>query len=70
MTASVSKIICNIIVLGAVSACASSSGQTWYEDRCIRAGFSKGTSDFDQCIARDKKWVEDSQRRISTRARP
>lgn len=70
MTANVSRIVCLLVVFGAVSACASSGGQTWYEDRCVRAGFSKGTSDFDQCVARDKKWVEETQRRTSTLARP
>jgi len=70
MTASVSRIVCVLLVFGAVTACASSSSQTWYEDRCVRAGFNKGTSDFDLCIARDKKWVEETQRRTTTMARP
>ena len=38
---------------------------TWYEERCLRLGFKKGTADFDACIARDVGWIEDNRNRAA-----
>ena len=52
-----------IFVLG-LAACAQD--ETWYEARCSRTGLSKGTTAFEQCIARDKQWIESTSRRAQS----
>ncbi|MDP6832350.1 MAG: hypothetical protein QF512_15440, partial [Alphaproteobacteria bacterium] len=37
---------------------------TWYEDRCLHLGIDRGSADFDKCIERDQRWVNE----IHTRA--
>jgi hypothetical protein len=49
-----------IALLGCVS-----NQQTWYEERCERIGFKSGTSDFNDCIARDRAWIKENRRRAS-----
>jgi hypothetical protein len=52
-----------------VSACVSDEA-TWYEQRCQNIGFVKGTTDFNDCIERDKAWIEaDRKRSESNRLR-
>ena len=70
MTNGVLKMAGALALAGVISACASGGGNNWYEDRCIRVGFAIGTADFDQCIARDKKWVEDTRRRAARQNHP
>lgn len=50
-----------LLVLLPLAACAYEN--TWYEERCLRLGLNKGTADFDTCIARDVKWIEDNRAR-------
>ncbi|MBT3701472.1 MAG: hypothetical protein HOE62_07380 [Alphaproteobacteria bacterium] len=61
-----------IIVAGAlalVTACVSKE-VTWYEQRCQQIGLSKGTADFDKCVARDEAWIDaDRKRAGSTKMR-
>ncbi|MBT3332759.1 MAG: hypothetical protein HOK21_21145 [Rhodospirillaceae bacterium] len=38
----------------------------WYEDRCLRLGFKKGSPGFADCIQRDKKWIDDNKDRART----
>jgi hypothetical protein len=52
-----------------VASCVSNE-TTWYEQRCQKIGLSKGTADFEKCIARDQAWIEaDKKRAASTRMR-
>ena len=34
---------------------------TWYEERCERIGLKKGSKDFNDCTARDVRWIEGTQ---------
>jgi hypothetical protein len=49
-----------LILLHGLAACAGD--QTWYEARGNRTGLSKGTAAFEQCVARDKAWIESTSR--------
>lgn len=31
---------------------------TWYEQRCIQSGFKPGTTAFEVCTERDRKWID------------
>jgi hypothetical protein len=48
----------------AVSACADPRGLNWYEARCVdRYQRQPGTSEFDYCVARERRIVEETQAR-------
>lgn len=38
---------------------------TWFEDRCLRLGFERGSAAFNDCVKRDLQWIEDNNRRAS-----
>jgi hypothetical protein len=38
---------------------------TWYEDRCLRLGFERGSAVFNDCVARDQQWIEENRRRAN-----
>ena len=56
-----------LIILLGLTACAEDP--TWYEARCSRTGLSKGTAAFEQCVARDKAWIEETSRRAQSERR-
>ena len=70
MTKPISNVLLALAAAGFLSACAAGSGQTWYEERCSRMGMAKGTADFDQCISRDKQWVDDTHKRAARQNHP
>ena len=70
MNKQILKIVPVLLAAGFLTACASGGDQTWYEDRCSRIGLKKGTADFDQCVSRDKQWVEDTQKRAARQNHP
>ena len=37
----------------------------WYEDRCLRYGFKRGSEEFEACVARDRKWIADERARAT-----
>ena len=60
------KSMAKIMLLAGVTALATacvSERSTWYEQRCEQIGLTKGTADFDQCIAREKAWIEADRKR-------
>jgi len=64
------KILTTLMLSLFLTACASGSGMTWYEERCARMGMKKGTSDFELCVARDKTWIEETQKRAARQNHP
>ncbi|MCG8694853.1 MAG: hypothetical protein MI806_26890 [Minwuiales bacterium] len=32
--------------------------ETWYEQRCLQAGFQRGSVDFERCTERDIEWIK------------
>ena len=32
--------------------------ETWYEQRCLQAGFQRGSVDFERCTKRDIEWIK------------
>lgn len=53
----------------ALSAC-QTERPTWFQERCERAGFSKGTPAYDECVARDLEWVRQQEERRNRPAGP
>ena len=51
-----------IVAFSALSACLAQQ-PTWYEDRCLRLGFERNSHGFNDCVARDRQWDEDNNRR-------
>ena len=54
--------IVTILALFTLAACLGDQ-PTWYEDRCLRLGFERGGTEFNNCIQRDRKWITENQRR-------
>lgn len=53
-----------LLGLAAVVLCGCQQGQlTWYEERCKRIGLEPGTAGFNECIDRDRQWVEQNRQR-------
>jgi len=52
-----------LCLLALVAAGCTEPEPTWYEDRCLRIGFARGTPEFNDCIARDRAWIEADQAR-------
>ena len=48
------------IVLLAASACTVE--RTWYEERCVRAGLVPGTDAFQECAARELRYLAENRR--------
>jgi hypothetical protein len=70
MTKKFSKIFPAFMALGLMSACAQGGGSTWYEERCVGMGMAKGSADFEQCVARDKKWIQDTHANAARQNHP
>ena len=48
----------------ALAACADASRFEWYENRCAeRYELQRGTDEFNACVERERRIVEDTQRR-------
>ncbi len=50
-----------IVVAGialAVLASCEPLPETWYEQRCLQAGFKRGSVDFERCTKRDIEWIK------------
>mgnify|MGYP003985589541 CR=1 FL=1 len=58
------RIVLCIVALTLLTACMTQE-PTWYEDRCLRLGFKAGSAKFNDCIARDRRWIEDNEPRAS-----
>jgi len=52
-----------VLFLLAVGAGCAQPAPTWYEERCLRIGFEPGTPDFNDCIARDRDWIDADRQR-------
>ncbi len=52
-----------IVAVSLLNACLPAE-TTWYEDRCLRLGFDRGNDDFNNCIERDRQWIEENNRRV------
>ena len=69
MQRQLTRIILVAGTLALVTACISKEA-TWYEQRCQKIGLSKGTADFEKCVARDEAWIAaDRKKASSTRMR-
>ena len=62
------RLIPLLLLLLPLAACAYEN--TWYEERCLRLGLTKGTADFDACIERDMKWIEENRARANRNGGP
>ena len=58
----VTRLLFCIAALSLMTACLAPT-PTWYEDRCLRLGFKKGSADFDSCIQRDQRWDHENEMR-------
>lgn len=56
------RLLFGISALLFVTACLTET-PNWYEDRCLRLGFKRGSIEFNDCIGRDVRWNEDNRRR-------
>jgi hypothetical protein len=56
------RLLFSITALFFVTACLAEL-PTWYEDRCLRLGFERGSVEFKDCIERDARWIEENKRR-------
>lgn len=36
---------------------------TWYEDKCLRLGLKMGSPAFNDCVARDLEWINETKKR-------
>ena len=53
------------VIIAALLLAACLQGQpTWYEERCLRLGFAKGSKGFNDCVERDLRWIKDNDRRF------
>ena len=52
------------IVLSLAAGCADRAN-TWYEQRCLGYGMTRGTPAFEACVARDRQWIEQERARGS-----
>ena len=57
----VSRILAILAVLS-LAACLDDQLK-WYEDRCLRLGFERGSTSFNNCIERDRQWTAENDRR-------
>lgn len=51
-----------LLSLSSLAACLGDQ-LTWYDDRCLRLGFERGSTSFNSCIERDRQWIAENQRR-------
>jgi hypothetical protein len=58
------------LVAGVLMAGCAGKENTWYEERCLRLGFERGSDEFYNCIARDLDWVEENRIRRSGQIGP
>ena len=56
------RILFCLFALYAITGCVTDNA-TWYEERCLRLGFEKGSENFNNCIERDVEWLEENRRR-------
>jgi len=63
------RLLCCIVAVSILFASLAPQ-PTWYEDRCLRLGFAQGSDGFNDCIARDRHWIEDNNRRAEAGVGP
>jgi len=63
------RLFVTILALFTLAACLGDQ-PTWYEDRCLRLGFERGSTGFNDCIQRDTKWIAENQRRAQGEGGP
>ncbi len=56
--------------LGVLLAACQTERPTWFQERCERAGFVKGTQAYDECVARDLEWLRQQDERRNQPAGP
>ena len=52
------RLILIVTALFVLAGCLA-EGPTWYEDRCLNLGLNRGSADFDKCIERDQRWINE-----------
>ena len=50
-----------LLSLALVALVACESGNTWYEQRCSRAGIEAGTAAMERCIAREIAYMRENR---------
>lgn len=53
----IARIAAVVALLPLLASCVR-DGPTWFEQRCQRTGFTRGSAGFEECVARDRAWVE------------
>ncbi len=56
--------------LGAALSACQTERPTWFQERCERAGFVKGTPEYNECVARDLEWIRQQEDRRNQPAGP
>ncbi|MBL6954212.1 MAG: hypothetical protein ISR50_16355 [Alphaproteobacteria bacterium] len=56
------KLLYCVAALFFVTACLAES-PNWYEDRCLRLGFERGSAVFNECVERDLQWINENKQR-------
>lgn len=59
-----------LAVLGVVLSACQTERPTWFQERCERAGFVKGTPEYNECVARDLEWIRQQEDRRNQPAGP
>ena len=59
-----------VAALGIVLSACQTERPTWFQERCERAGFVKGTPEYNDCVARDLEWIRQQEDRRNQPAGP
>tara|TARA_R110002167_G_scaffold96935_3_gene256385 strand:- start:19 stop:237 length:219 start_codon:yes stop_codon:yes gene_type:complete len=55
-------LLCGGIGVAGLAGCVQPQA-TWYEQRCLNYGLTRGTPAFESCIERDRQWLEQERAR-------
>ena len=55
------RFLAALFALTWLAACADTS-LVWYEERCVRAGLTKDSPAYEQCVARELNYLKENRR--------